>query len=72
MHGVMTLQDMEDAGHLMNEMSLSDKQLESAIEANELILAYFRPRGEYFGLIISFLRRELDQLKEFLEARRKN
>lgn len=66
----MNIEEMQIAAKAMDKMSISDEELLLSIKAHEMIIEYFRARGEYFGLVTSQLIRELEGLKGFAEARK--
>ncbi len=68
----MNIEEMQIAAKVINKISISNEELILAIKSHELIIEYFKARGAYFGLIISFLINELEYLNKFANARKLN
>lgn len=68
----MTKEKMIEAARIMNLQGISDEQLDLAIEAMELVLAFYHERGLYFGIISSAVRQELEVYRGFKWARSLN
>jgi len=66
----MNRKEMQRAGALMRQLSWTDEELVTVVEASELVVAYFKERGDYFGIITSITRQELERLNSFMYARK--
>lgn len=67
---LLTAANMEEAGNILAKNPFyTNDQLTLVIEATNHALKYFEARGEYFGLVNSCLRVELETLKDFQRMR---
>jgi len=61
----MTAKEIRDAASLVDNMQYSDVELDNIIEATELALSYLEGRGQYFGVVITHLRTDLENFERF-------
>lgn len=70
---LLTAQNMNEGGRLITTNPLyTNDQLTLVIETTNHVLSYFQARGDYFGLITTHIRQELEVLKGFARARLEN
>lgn len=66
----ITKKEIFKYGKIMNKLILTDNELLKCIEATDLVLTYFEGRNDTnFRLIISQLRRDLEKLLGYKDAR---
>lgn len=66
----MNIEEMQIAAKARGETCILDEELLLDIKAHEMIIEYFRERGEYFGLITTCMVGELESLCGVARARR--
>lgn len=68
----MTESKMKQAGEISRQFKFTDEELALAIKGTELALAYLAGKGLHWELAIRPLRLELQFLRGFMEARKKD